>query len=167
VRKKLNRLPLGSIVSGTTVARDMIGPLLGACDDLRMTQDDRDYVRRVERHLDSATTDDDDELDDALNTLVDVLSGYAPDYCYVGASIGDGADFGCWIDWDSVNHDSGGALGDIYRSNEPPPPYWAMPIRLRKEMKRRTYWLHVNDHGNATLYRFTPAHRFYEVWSTV
>jgi hypothetical protein len=48
-----------------------------------------------------------------------------------------------WISWDAL--EDGEREGDVWRSDDLPTD-WAM------KMHKVQYWLHVNDHGNCTLY---------------
>jgi hypothetical protein len=91
--------------------------------------------------------------------LEDLLNEYAPAYCYFGAHQGDGSDFGFWTDDESLweaTYD--GALVTVDDTSDMIDPYMS--------------YLHVNDHGNMTLYAPSidapdcwAAH--VEVWSIV
>lgn len=93
--------------------------------------------------------------------LFDVLNELAPPYCSFGSSEGDGACFGFWPDVDSAKegvefvtrhtrwNESGGPGID-----EPPKGF-------------RGEWLHVSDHGNATLYYRNSKGKDREIWSVV
>ena len=88
-----------------------------------------------------------------LVSLTNALSEFAPPYCYFGAHPGDGADFGFWLfeDFQQSARDDG-AL-EVSDTSEVPEGYSGEV-------------LHINDHGNATLY---SAHKgkLTEVWSVV
>jgi len=88
---------------------------------------------------DGETLANEEHAEELVSDLVSALSEYfAPRYGYFGASDGDGADFGFWC----------GDVEEIKRQvefvssagNEYP------PAEFRGE------WLHVNEHGNCTLY---------------
>jgi hypothetical protein len=104
---------------------------------------------------DDGETIAEDKEDDACElvneTLPDALSQFAPAYGYFGAHPGDGADFGYWVDVDSVKEQVG--FVSSRRAEYPADDFSGE-------------WLHVNDHGNCTLYvRENGNDR--EVWSIV
>lgn len=78
-------------------------------------------------------TDDDCEI---LVELEDALNHFAPAYCYFGSHPGDGSDVGFWIS-DFIEEDFDGLRVDD--TSEVPGDYTGEV-------------LHVNDHGNVTLY---------------
>lgn len=93
-----------------------------------------------------------DDVGRLLNELFDRLDKFAPEYCYFGAHEDDGADFGFWIAWDSLDdavHD-----GEVIKISD-----WSQAV------EEGTY-LHVNDHGNATL-AYVNGDEHKEIWSTV
>ena len=99
-----------------------------------------------EKHQEYATTPDVlEELDECVVELQDMLDEYAPAFCYFGSNEGDGADFGFWISEDQLR--DGQQEGDLESRNDLP----------------AEYFYHVNDHGNATLYRV----KLETVWEVV
>jgi hypothetical protein len=98
-------------------------------------------------------SDSDEESGSALvDEMIDCLSSYfAPPYGYFGTLEGDGADFGFWL--------SDGALDDfdglrVSDTSEVPADYSGEV-------------LHINDHGNASLYVADGKGRLTEIWSVV
>lgn len=92
-----------------------------------------------------------------MQDLQDILSNHVPDYCYFGAHEGDGACFGCWIDFyaiDEAERDGEMAVVTSYNELE------AMRLTTVTHAKM------VNDHGNVTLYRRSGS-RWVECWSVV
>lgn len=106
----------------------------------------------------AAETDDSEEepedgeqgSSDLVDALFEALNEYAPDGCYFGAHHGDGADFGFWISESFFEDFDGLKVSD---TSEVPDDYEGAV-------------LHVNDHGNATLYT-AHAGQLTEVWSVV
>jgi len=93
---------------------------------------------------------DSDEASELVNeSLPDALHAFAPAYSYFGAHEGDGSDFGYWPDIDQADFD-GLSVADTSE----------VPADYSGEV------LHVNDHGNMTLYAADRG-RLTEVWSIV
>lgn len=100
--------------------------------------------------------------DELLGELSDALNEYAPPYAYFGAHEGDGSDFGYWLnpDFQRDFRDSDGL--EVSDTSEVPADYTGEV-------------LHVNDHGNATLYEANAERakllgsdkHLREVWSVV
>ena len=85
-----------------------------------------------------------------LNELMDALNEYAPAYFYFGAHPGDGADFGFWLSENMPEDFDGLKVSDLSE----------VPTGYSGEV------LHVNDHGNMTLYAYSRGRRR-EVWGIV
>lgn len=109
---------------------------------------------------DGETLKDEDLASEIVNELEEVLSNnFAPMYGSFGALPDDGADFGFWIDVDHAKESV-----DFVSSREQEFP----------DDDFRGEWLHVNDHGNCTLYVRQDAgagsddnHQDEEIWSIV
>lgn len=149
--KKPKYLEIGSISTGTLRDDDVIPALLDACDTVRMTRDDREQARDLRKEWDHWQGSEDDRPEwghessgEIWEALLDLLGNYAPPYCFVGASEGDGADIGVWVCCDVHSRD------EVWDTREPEPEYWE-------------HRLVVTDHGNMTLYD----RRGREVWSCV
>jgi hypothetical protein len=91
-----------------------------------------------------------DDADLLLESLFDTLDECAPEFCYFGAHEGEGADYGFWPYIEAAEEDSL-KVSDL---SEIPNGYTG-------------FILHVNDHGNVTLYRKPRNHRLIEIWSLV
>lgn len=118
--------------------RDRLNSIIGEWQDL---YDD-----------DGETLKDFDDAEMFLHeTLMDALCEFAPQYGYFGNHPGDGADFGFWVDVDDVKEQVEFVSS---RSQEYPADAF------------QGEWLHINDHGNCTLYvRANGQDR--EIWATV
>lgn len=153
----------GSISHGTLRYEDLLDTFSSTLEELLDKQPKRfkratyrALIRAARRDLraleacpePSATTDDSGAL---VGDLCDALNAFAPPYAYFGAHEGDGSDFGFWLcdmdDFDGLR---------VKDTSEVPWDY-------QGEV------LHVNDHGNVTLYHTTKRgpERLREVWSLV
>lgn len=150
----------GSVSSGTLRAEDLATAF---ADELeyQIGRQPKSYRRREARKLiteadhaaNNAKTDT-SLLDDLVEALREALEEFAPPYAYFGAHIGDGADFGYWVS-DDVFESHGSFDGlRVDDLSEVPKTY-------RGEV------LHVNDHGNATLYVAQSRGKLKEVWRVV
>ena len=83
--------------------------------------------------------------------LQDALGDFAPPYGYFGTHEGDGASFGFYLSSDALEDFDGLRVED---TSEVPRDY-------RGEV------LHVNDHGNVTLYLAMSRGKLREVWGLV
>lgn len=179
-------LPLGSVSTGTLRPDDLIPKFLDVADGLTLSREERTTVKRIRRDFESGyqvtrdafmanvapeTDPDFDLLDNEIaedkdsdcQDLVDILDDHVPDFCRFGSHEGDGADFGCWIDWDQIadsERDESLFRADSLTAR-------CEPAYFRDRGKQNPqYILEVNDHGNATLYR-RAGNRWVEVWSVV
>lgn len=136
---------IGSIVSGTLNAADTIPAFLDELRRLRGTVP-RDLLRVSCRALDGGQ-DDSDPLLDVANDLIAAIEEYAPPFCYFGAHPGDAADFGFWPspDFQRLAEEDG-----------------AIIVKDLSEVLNSYsgYVLHINDHGNATLYHARGGTRY-------
>ena len=150
---------IGTIVAGTHDPATLASAYLSALGEYaplslaRLASEYSDAIDALpRRHAD---------LPDLVDALHDALADCAPPYTYFGAHVGDGADYGYWIDWDAIEqavHD-----GDIERIDD-----------LSQASGTRDAIL-INDHGNVTLYTPNPEparigyarELMTEVWSIV
>lgn len=145
------RVHIGSVSTGTLRAEDLIPAFADVLSEIAPAE----YHKLAQSYAtgnDEEYCSEEDESD-MVDELEQSLSDRAPDFCYFGAHPGDGADFGFWICWDSIEnaaHD--GSLVKVDAGDEWP--------ALASDVD---YVLEVNDHGNSTLY--TRERR--EVWSVV
>lgn len=171
--KSLPTLSIGSISSGTLRQEDLIPAYVSAVEDLidaiatnaptdlesqqehvqtskRLT----DMLAAIEKRQEEEGYYDSEAADFDAEELTETLNEFCPQYTYFGSHEGDGADIGVWVSWDSLEDDA--RFGEVLKiddTSEIPADY-------------RGYALHVNDHGNATLYNVTDAGNE-EVWAVV
>jgi hypothetical protein len=94
---------------------------------------------------------DTEDASEDVQQLCDALESYAPTGFYFGTRPGDGSDFGFWLsdyfieDFDGLRVDD---TSDVPRS-------------YRGEV------LHVNDHGNVSLFVALRGGRLREIWGVV
>lgn len=143
---------LGSISSGTMRSEDLLPAYIGALRDVRGAIPKR--LLADVRKYESGATLAPEYKDDILSDLHDALHEYAPPYAYFGAHPGDGADYGFWLheDFPQMVRDDGAEV--VSDTSEIPKGYRG-PV------------LHVNDHGNATLYYCTKRGKLRAIWSVV
>lgn len=130
---------IGSISHGTLRTEDIISAFI---DELRvrlqhekLLDGDNEHTKllaEAEKCLEDEETEH-DYVGDLLGELEDALTEYAPPYCYFGASMGDGSDFGYWPNLDAIDE-----LPQVEGSEE--------AKALGEDCK------FVNDHGNVTVY---------------
>jgi len=100
----------------------------------------------------NATSREEEWASELVSDLQDALNDFAPPYAYFGTTEGDGSDFGYWISADSIEDNFDGLKVDD--TSAVPPDY-------RGEV------LHVNNHGNMTLYVAASHGKLREIWAVV
>ena len=150
----------GSISHGTMRTEDLLDAFASEleyhvqhnaeqwCSDSGRAQRDR-YLSLVgeAQEMDDYDNEDASEL---VSELTDALQEFAPPYAYFGSHPGDGSDFGFWL-YESFAEDFDGLK--VSDTSEVPADYSGEV-------------LHVNDHGNATLYAANSG-ELTEVWAVV
>lgn len=144
---------IGCMSSGTMRPADLIPDFAW---HLRQLVEGDEYAELLKEADEWDADTDEGDGDEILSELFDALDEASPPYCYFGAHPGDGADYGWWIVEDLFERHGpfdGLRVDDLSE----------VPVDYEGEV------LHVNDHGNATLYVATngKAWRLREVWSTV
>ena len=145
----------GSISTGTLRTQDLLSAFIseGESQQLRngaflATPEGmplRDRLAKVIGEAQDAFADDGETLSESgeefgeeiVNDFCDVLSEFAPAYGDFGAHCGDGADFGYWVDVESVKEQV--EFVSSRRVEFPADDF-------------RGEWLHVNERGNCALY---------------
>lgn len=142
-------LRVGTVSHGTMREEDLIPSFIWEANGLRLSQAERDIVRRITRAMHVAGYYDSEQANDDCTALFDILDAHCPDFCTFGAHDWDGSDYGVWPSLDAVEDSS-----DVFKGD------------YRDAPKSARYALEVNDHGNATLYR-RAGNRWVECWSVV
>jgi hypothetical protein len=148
----------GSVSSGTLLPEDLLGSF---ADELeyQVQRNAAFWINNSaarDRHMkligDAREVEDFDseEASEIVTELCDALTEFAPPYAYFGAHPGDGADFGYWITEDLDGAFDGLRVAD---TSEVPEDYSGEV-------------LHVNDHGNMTLYSADKG-SLTEIWGVV
>lgn len=146
----------GSVSHGTMLTEDLLGSL---SDELayQLRRQSTRFPRKSYRKLINEAQrligryPEGDTGSDLVDELFDALNGFAPPYAYFGANEGDGSDYGYWLS-SNVAEDFDGLKVD--NTSEVPRDY-------RGEV------LHVNDHGNVSLYVANGRGKLRSVWAVV
>lgn len=154
--KRTKQYPMGTVSHGTLRSQDLIEAFSDELKRLRgaiprgIQASITEYRRYASRKSENAQETAQDLAPAIIDNLMNALQDFAPPYGYFGAHQGDGADFGFWLDTQDIGN--GDAL-QVSDTSE-------VPRKYRGEV------LHVNDHGNMTLYIAT-SRGLREVWSVV
>lgn len=178
-----NFAPIGEIPSSTLRTEDLLSGFSSTLESLILINGDfysrpenfqaRDRLSALVGEAqdawneDGETLTDPDRASELVDELTDALQEFAAPYCVFWAHLGDGACFGFWPDIESAKESAGfvsvkshrdaAALGietDPDDCSHPHPDF-------------RGEWLHVNDHGNCTLYVREENGKDREIWSVV
>lgn len=143
----------GSVSSGTMQPDDLIPAFVSELEYQISRQSVR-FMRRELRGLISRAnrvcpyTEAEDYV---LEELFVALYQFAPPYGYFGAHSGDGADYGYWLSDEIGSNFDGLKVNDLSE----------IPKHHRGEV------LHVNDHGNMSLYVAMTRGKLREIWAVV
>jgi hypothetical protein len=137
----------GSISTGTLLTEDLLSAF---AYELEWIGEDEDKALIAEAHAmleadDFGQDEWQDEAAELVDDLTDALNERAPPYCYFGAHAGDGADFGFWPSWDSID--------ELPKFND----LADVPADIADD------YVIVSDHGNVTLYSADGR----EIWGVV
>jgi hypothetical protein len=170
---------IGAVSEGTMRPEDLIPAF---CDELReldtegeyaallmeastwMDIDAEDWARIAMESTSSEIRDRLEDGNDILGELFDALESFSPPYCFFGASEGDGACYGWFPSWDSIRdavHD-----GEILALGEGRNDKRWEDLTEEEQDLFSGYVLHVNNHGNATMYTVANG-KMEEVWAIV
>lgn len=146
---------IGSVSHATMREEDLIPAFISELRSQRpLSRAHRKLIREIESRMcavqDMAEYYDSDDASSDLEELFNALEAYCMPYFYFGAHPGDGADYGYWLSDDFTDMFEGLKVND---TSEVPKGYTGEV-------------LHVNDHGNCTLYVYNRG-RSREVWAIV
>lgn len=153
---------IGSISTGTLRTEDLLPVFFDTLTSIKdnLCADNPDVramiklLARIEARMDKASYYTSGKAEEDLEALTEELESYAPPYTHFGSHEGDGADFGFWISWDSIEEAArDGELVKVDAGDEWP-----------ASAADAQFVLEVNDHGNATLFSALTKE---EVWSVV
>lgn len=141
----------GSISSGTMRTEDLVSAYASELEyqmDRQVARFPRRDMRKTINDAGRITDYDSEEAGYCLDDLIGHLETFAPPYAYFGGHEGDGADYGYWLSLDDFDGLTVDDTADV-------------PRDYSGEV------LHVNDHGNATLYVANGRGKLREVWALV
>lgn len=138
---------VGSVSSGTMLKEDLIPTF---CSELRSLGHRSKELTRIEKaqNKNGYFESEDSEFD--LESLLDMLNSHAMPYFYFGSHMGDGSDFGYWLIESCIEEFGGLKVEDLSEVDS----------AYTGEV------LHVNDHGNMTLYVSNKG-KLTEIWGIV
>ena len=137
----------GSIISGTMRPEDLIPSF---CEELRSLGHRSKELTQIEKEQNKAGYYESEDSEYDLESLFNMLDSPSMPYFYFGSHAGDGSDYGFWLselcieDFDGLKVEDTSQVSDSYIGEV----------------------LHVNDHGNITLYNAKNG-KLTEVWSLV
>ena len=156
---------IGSITSGTMRNEDLIPTFLEYVQDEELKDAIEDRIEFSEQDDNSYDYYNCEDSDYDMDSLFNALQEIAGPYFYFGSHPGDGSDYGFWLceDVAEMVKDSGGyVVSDV--------------AEISVDKIREDGWpesghvdvLHVNDHGNVTLYDYAcKTNVFTEIWAIV
>ena len=146
----------GTVISGTMRNQDVIPALTWELRHLGHRSTELTLIeKRYEKAIEGEFGEDDEYFtgESAMwdcESLFNMLQEHAPAYAYFGANEGDGSDYGFWLS-SGLEYEFDGLKVDD--TDEIPSGYIGEV-------------LHVNEHGNMTLY-FKSARKLKEIWAVV
>ncbi len=165
------QLQIGSISDGTLKTEDIGNNLIWhmqrldnspspSADLILFNKLAREFSEEIE-HLAESEEEYSEKLENIFDQIKEIADNYTPDYCYVGMSDCDGADFGVWPEPDLfIPTTQGGYDGYVFTSTiETNSVEEHVPAEY-------THYLAVNDHGNCTLWS-RDGDTWKECWSVV
>jgi len=145
---------IGSVSHGTMRPEDLIPRFLDVLKELDEPAHRKIvsiYGDIIDTLGDNDATSDPEQDDECLTACFDALDRCCPPYFYFGSHQGDGSDYGFWLSEESLEDFDGLKVSD---TSDVPEDY-------QGEV------LHVNDHGNCTLYTADGKGNLSEVWAIV
>jgi len=162
------QLQIGSISDGTLKTEDIGNNLIWHMDRLDLDTNDLNTFNKLKKefsdeieHLEESEEEYSEKLENIFDEIKDIADNYTPDYCYLGMSDCDGADFGVWPEPDLfIPTTQGGYDGYVFRSTIETN---GVDEHVPEEY---SHYLAVNDHGNCTLWS-RDGDTWTECWSVV
>ena len=138
---------IGSVSSATMRKEDLIPAF---CEELRYLGHRDKSLSQIEKDSQKDGYFESEESDFDLDSLFDMLQTHALPYMYFGSHPWDGSDYGFWIG-EELEYDFDGLT--VQDTADIPSGYIGEV-------------LHINDHGNMTLY-FKSARKLKDIWAIV
>lgn len=172
----LRNFPLGSVSCATLRPEDLVPAFVDALDSTKelligsvstsTTPEETEAIKadvsaiddllgEIEQRQQSESYYDSEESMWDMDELIDSLNNLSPPYTYFGAHDGDGADFGFWPCWDSINDAT--RYGDLL----------AVDDLADVPEDHRGLVLEQDGRGNATMWNIDDSGHYVEVWSVV
>jgi hypothetical protein len=145
--KKWTYGTIGTVSHATMRPEDLIPSF---CEELRSLGHRSTELSRIEKDSRREGYYETEQADYDLESLFNMLDEHAPAWMYFGSHPGDGSDYGFWLS-DSLEDDFDGLKVDDLSE---------IPTGYTGEV------LHVNDHGNMTLYARKRG-KLSEIWAIV
>lgn len=153
---------IGSVSSGTMRPEDLIPDFIDIARDLGANEnkDHKKTLTKIEHRMEADEYFDMEDASYDLEALFNMLQEYAPPYFYFGSLPGDGADYGFWLyEYQNLAQevkDNGGVV--VFDLSELDTYEDGGMVEV----------LHVNDHGNCTLYNYNAdTKELNEIWAIV
>jgi hypothetical protein len=151
VKKNFKKVITGSISHGTMLESDLIPTLVHELEYLNNNKHTYKAIINEGKKIIEKDKYETDKTSVYLNeTLFNALNELAPTGFYFGSNEGDGSDFGFWLDSYFVQDFDGLKVSDLSK----------IPENYSGEV------IHVNDHGNTTLY-VAKKGKLEEIWGIV
>jgi hypothetical protein len=144
---------IGSVSCGTMRPEDLIPDFTWELKQMKpLRREHRQLIREIEHNMETVEDyfSSEDASIDLNEGLFDALDAYALPYFGFGSHPGDGADYGFWLSESFPEEFDGLQVSDTAD----------VPKGYTGEV------LHVNDHGNMTLYVYSRG-RGRELWAVV
>lgn len=138
---------IGSVSHGTMRKEDLIPTF---CSELRSLGHRSKELTRIEKSQNKKGYYESEESEFDLDSLFEMLNNHAMPFFYFGSHMGDGSDFGYWLIESCIEEFEGLKVSDLSEVDS------AYTGEL----------LHVNDHGNMTLYICVKG-KLQEIWGIV
>jgi hypothetical protein len=137
-------LSIGSYSHGTLRAQDIAETLR----DMLLSMGHKEFDAIVQELSAIAEDEGRDEEHDSevLSDAMDILQDYAPPFCYVGMSDGDGSDLGVWPDMHAFEEAC--RDGEVLKVSDSS----ALDDMAKEDIAAHNYVAIVSDHGNVSLY---------------
>jgi hypothetical protein len=145
--KKWTYGTIGTVSHATMRPEDLIPAF---CSELRYLGHRSKELSRIEKESQREGYYETEQADYGLESLFNMLDEHSPAWMYFGSHPGDGSDYGFWVS-DSLEYDFDGLKVDDTSE---------IPAGYSGEV------LHVNDHGNMTLYACKRG-KLREIWAVV